>query len=524
MLKQPPTRPFVKLLPKELKRKLNNESQTPNAPRKLPRFKTRPRETRNGQSDKTTREAAIKQARDESAKRVDDAKRAKEAAQVQERAAKKAKDAAQKRVRDAAAASAKAAREALAHPEIPVWNKVKEYLDQGETSFDDMRNKVASDLGMSVRKVTDIMTRDSNTKRLADDAWLMNQILIGMKETAKRWLREQALPGWQNQLNRVPRTLFAAKVGFHGTVALGTHAPMVLFQPPFWKVYFDNFGKMYKMVGGPTPKGQARAMAYYEMQVQDLIRNKNYTIARGAGLQNDPHSYEDFNSPEMSEYIGNITGMGNRGYGVLKLLRQDMFDQRWNALPKTLQIQEMAESIAKGVNHDTGVTQRSFGGVSIALFAPRLEASRVAWLAVDPLVSAKTFLNWKNATDAQKNFAVHQVKSKAWVFGTMATLLAVNQGILSATGSDQKINITDPMRSDFLKFKVAGMNASYGSAMVSMARLPFRLFVGIKNDGKMSKIKFEDENTYSIAGQYIRSQARPFAGDLSDLAFCRDFE
>src|ERR1019366_7835460 len=127
------------------------------------------------------------------------------------------------------------------------------------------------------------------------------------------------------------------------------------------------------------------------------------------------------------KYIFNQTGMGNRGYTVLKILRQDMFDQMWNKLPKTSQIPEVASAISDGINHATGVVKgRAPQGSTLALFAPRLDASRVMWLAGDPLRAAGTFLNWKNADLGERTFALNQVKEKAWVFGTYAGLLALN--------------------------------------------------------------------------------------------------
>ena len=418
-------------------------------------------------------------------------------------------------MRNAAAHAAQAEVDARVNPEKRVWAGVKKYLDEGEKDFDDIRNKVATDLGMPVGKVTDLLTRSKRLKYLTNDVWKKQQDLRRFQEQAKRWLKQTALPKYQRALQSIPRILFSLKVGFHGTVALGTHAPTVAFQPRFWNAYVRDFGKMYHMIGSPT---------YYEMQVQDLLRRPNYITARRAGLVNDPFQFEDYNSPTVAQYIGRLSGMGNRGYSVLKILRQDMFDQHWNNLPKTSQIPEFAERLANGINHATGVVKgKAPPGTHLGLFAPRLEASRVMWLAGNPFKMADTFLNWKNASPANKYFALNQIK-KAWVLGTMAGLLAINQGVLSALGSKQKINLTDPFKSDFLKFKAAGMDLAYGNAMVAMARFPLRLWVGIKNEGKLNKIIYEDENTAKTIFDYARSQASPFAGLTLDLAFGRDFQ
>ena len=346
-------------------------------------------------------------------------------------------------------------------PARRVWSRVRDYIKLGKDNFDDIRNKVATDLGMSVDEVTRMMSKSGKVKQLSDNVWRTQQTARRLRERARNWVTAQATPKLIRALQTIPRVLFSLKVGFHGTVALGTHAPMVAYQPPFWKMYAQNFGKMYRMVG---------SHAYYEHQVQDLIRKPNYITARRAGLVNDPYMYEDYTSPQTAAYFGKITGMGNRGYSVLKMLRQDMFDKHWNDLPESTKSPEVAKAIADGVNHATGVVKgRAPKGANLLLFAPRLEASRVAWLAVDPAKAGATFAHWKTATPAEKVFAINQAKEKAWVAGTMFGLLALNQGILSATGSKQKVNVSDPMKSDFLKFKVGGMDVSYGNPMITMA-------------------------------------------------------
>jgi len=243
-------------------------------------------------------------------------------------------------------------------------------------------------------------------------------------------------------------------------------------------------------------------------------------------LVNDPVSLEDFNNPNMNQYIAHLTGMGNRGYSVLKILRQDMFDQQWNNLPESAQIPEVAAAIADGVNHSTGVVKgKAPKGSNVALFAPRLEASRVAWLAVDPAKAGKTFANWKNATEGEKHFAIQQVKEKAWVLGTAASLLAMNQGFLSATGSDQKINFSDPMKGDWLKFKGMGMQMSYGNPMITMVRLPVRLnSIRTSNGGKLKNVIYPDESMGNEVLKYIRSQLSPVASFAADIAFKGDYQ
>ena len=458
---------------------------------------------------------AVREANAENKARVDAAKRAKDLADIEVKRVQQAHNAVTERARKAAIASAKQARKLQDDPTLRVWTKAKEYLDQGIDKLDDIVKKLGVDLGMTNDQVVRLLAQDKRAKYLADDLWRKQQRERNLKSNAKRWVQSLSTPGYIKALQNIPRIMFGLKVGFHGTVALGTHAPAVAFQPRFWSAYVRDFGKMYRMIGNK---------AYYENQVQDLMRRDNYTTARRAGLVNDPFVYEDYNSPDTAKYFGNLTGMGNRGYSVLKILRQDMFDQHWNQLPKSAQIPEMAQAIADGVNHATGVVKgRAPPGTNLALFAPRLEASRVMWLAGDPLKAAGTLLNWKNASMGDKHFAMNQIKEKAWVVGTLGSLLALNQGVLSATGSKQKVNVTDPFSSDFLKFKAAGMDVSYGNPLITMARLPLRLFVGIENEGKLNKIVYEDENVATVLFEYVRSQMSPFAGTATDLALGRNY-
>lgn len=399
-----------------------------------------------------------------------------------------------------------------------IWNSAKKfYLEKGVTNFHDVVNGLATDFGLKVNDVRTALAQPKGIKSLTDEAFRKQQVARRLDQTAKRWLKETTTPLYRKAINSIPQILFGLKVGFHGTVALGTHAPFVAFQPPFWLKYIKDFGKMYRMVG---------SRAYYETQVQDLLRRPNYITARRAGLVNDPNTVEDFNSPEIVKYMAGLTQMGNRGYSVLKILRQDMFDQHWGNLPKSAQIPEVAKAIADGVNHATGVVKvNAPKGASVALFAPRLEMSRAAWLAVDPIKSANTFLNWKNASEGDKVFAINQIKEKAWVAGTLLGLLALNQGVLSATGSKQKINLTDPMKSDWMKFKAAGMDISYGNALISMARLPVRLYqIRSSDGGKLKNLVFPDEDTYTVLGQYARSQMSPFASLATDLWLKGDWE
>lgn len=483
-------------------------------------------------AEKAIRDKAVAEAKAANAKRIKDSERSKSTADVQLKASQKALDAAQMVSRKAAAKLAEAERKSQADPLKRVWDKAKEYLDQNQGvlgSMDQMIQKVATDLGLKREQVIRMMAQNKKIKFLTEEAFRKQQNVRILQGQAKQWVRNLTTPGWLKALSSIPRFMFNMKVGagLHGFVPLGTHAPMVVFQPKFWEVYTKNYGKMQRMVFDT---------AYHERMVQDLVRDPNYTKAQQAGLVNNPFEQEELAqspvggkvaeiAPGFAEGWNRVTGAGNRGYSILKFLRQDMFNQAWDKLPKTQQIPEVAKGIATAINHSTGVTKAPAPKYAhIFLFAPRLEASRVAWLAVDPAKALITFSRWNKATPGEKAFARYVIQEKAWVAGTMFGLLALCQGMLSATGSKQKINLTDPTAGDFLHFKIAGLDISYGNPMISMAKLPLRVgMVGARGQGgKLAKVIPPDERAYDVLGRYARSQASPFAGLGADLTFRQD--
>jgi hypothetical protein len=356
------------------------------------------------------------------------------------------------------------------------------------------------------------------------------------------------MTGFEKFIRNVPRRLFQLRVGIHGTVALGTHAPAVAFDPRFWNTYVRNFGKMYHMVA---------SRSFYEAQMQDLVRRENYGRQVRSGLVVDPFKHEDFIRPgvtsEMAEKISRamsqslgidtkwFTKMGDRGYSVLKVLRSDMFDQHWNNLPKQMQTDEVATAIADAVNHITGVVNVQAPLLSeYVLFAPKLQMSRAAFLAGDPFRALNTARRMAvgagmravgyerkipKVTPAEKWFAVNELKTKIYAGGTFLSLLALNQGILSSSGSKQKINLTDPLKSDFAKFKVAGLNLSYGNPLITMARLPLRIgALAEAAAGKGRRVVYPDENAGKMVWDYFRSQFAPAASLLADVVLREDWQ
>jgi hypothetical protein len=392
----------------------------------------------------------------------------------------------------------------------------------GESNFDDMRHKIAQDLGLSVDEVTKNLAEPKSLRRMTDEMYKKMAARRDVVQDAKHWLRDQANPEWAKFLNSVPGFFFRMRTIGHGTVISGTHAAINIFDPSMMGTWWTNFFRSFKMMG-LTDDG-----AYHERMMQDLVRDPNWTTARRAGLQNDPRRYtEDYQSAWNQTWFKKLGLVGNRAYDAIKLTRQGWFNNEWNALPESLKTPDMAKLYADSGNHATGVLRMQFREwAQWTWFAPRLEGSRWAWMFADPAKAAKTLINWKKSSPEAQRSALIEIKHKAAITGTYLGALALNQGLLSASGSEQSINFTDPRKPDFLSFKVAGHKVGVIGPMIGMVRL----FANLLHASLGTRTAFEKaeggrgEEMARVAYEYERTKLSPFVSFAADLLTQADFE
>ncbi len=104
-----------------------------------------------------------------------------------------------------------------------------------------------------------------------------------------------------------------------------------------------------------------------------------------------------------------------------------------------------------------------------------------------------------------------EVRNKAILIGTTLSLLGINQGLLTASGSDQKINFSDPSKPDFLRYKAGGKTVSNMSSLLTDMRFLYR----VAQDSKKQDL----HKAFTDSGYYAYGKLSPFAKKVFDILF-----
>lgn len=404
-----------------------------------------------------------------------------------------------------------------------LWKHAKDtYIGVGESNLDAIAQGVADDFGLPKKAVMDAMAAPKSVRKLTDEMYLKMARARQAQAAARNWLTDQQYPGWLKFLRSIPGGFFSARTFGHGTVGMVTHAGDLMFDPGVAREYWSNFGKQYKL---------AYNQGYHEAAMQDLMHRPNWATARRAGLANDPFRFmDDYQAQQLAgKGFKTLIGAGQRGFDVLKLLRQDLFDRTWNSLDATQRTSEMAQVVADNVNKTTGYTKSNLGNfqgfANVAFFAPRLEMSRWAFAVGDPMKATGIALRWNNASPSERMFAMQQVKQKARIVGTYLGLLTLNNAMLAGSGSEDRVNFTDPKRSDFLAFKVAGHVVKVIGPMLRMISfLGDMMHISMEKRTKLESLESRSSEAGGAVADYLRSKLSPFGSFVMDQLGQADYQ
>ncbi len=392
-----------------------------------------------------------------------------------------------------------------------IWNYAKgAYLDKGR-SYPDMLAGVSKDLGLTSEQVQRAISQPKGAKAITDEMWRNQDRRIKADKAAKEWVETANTPKFIKFLKVLPSAFFQAKTFGHGTVGFITHAGMNIFKPSEWAQYWPHFMNQYKNAFGSN--------ADYQMRMNDLVNDAQYPMWKRAGLSIDPFKVTD-DYQTFKRLFGRLSDIGDRGFNALKPYRLDLAKKLYSGLSEVEKADpNSVKEIADIVNHSTGVSKVVMpSSLGTVFFAPRLEAARWSKLIVQPIEAVKTFTNWKNSSPSQRAAAKIVAKRAGETLGTMAALLAANQGILSATGSDHKINVTDPTKPDFMKFKVGGHTLDATGGMISTTTFIGKLLhTAIQSQESLGKDSRFDKELSNI-GSYARGKLSPIMSTIVDFA------
>jgi hypothetical protein len=406
-----------------------------------------------------------------------------------------------------------------------IWNYARvTYIDKGVEISDTIKN-VATDLGLKPEWVAKAFTEPKAIRSITNEMYKKMSDRRRVVQDAKDIVNGLDKSPIRKVFDTIWRTPFAIAVAGHGTVGMQTHAGAALFRPSTWNTYFTNFGRQYKY---------SYNKAAHEAAMQELVRDPNFITAKRAGLANDPSAtYTDYGV--YAKWIPKVLGkaIGQRGFDVLKKYRQDAFNNEWSKVSESIKsdpqaTKDLAKNLAEMINHSSGVADIGHGpvptGISTLTFAARLEASRWARIIGDPIKTVGTFTDWKNSSAADRHVAVIRLRHAAEFTGFYVATLIANQAMLSASGSKDQINFTDPSKSDWLRHKIAGRTIGLEGNLMAPIRLLGQLIYnafGPRQPYQRMESRFESET--KTVGGYVRGKLSPAAGIAVDVATQSDF-
>lgn len=402
-----------------------------------------------------------------------------------------------------------------------IWDYAKKnYLDKG-VSYRDMIAKVSNDLGLSWKQVSEAIT-SKKVQRISDEMWKKQSDYRRSQMATKNWVEAQNKSVPFKALRKVSAAFRGVAVFGHGGIFIGTHAGMTLFNPSQWRIVVPAFIRGWKFAYGNR--------ANYERRIEQLRNSPNYVLAQRAGLKNNPDVINTEEFQKSQEFFKKIGGeAGIKGFNAIKVLRQDLFDYHYNRLSEVEKSDpEAIAQIARLVNNATGATNLKLPKwVDEVSFAGGMEAARWGKLTRNPLrataVAMKALLKPESATTSERVFAKVWARRVGEQLGTMTSLLIANAAIQNALNPKNPVNLTNPNKPDFLKFKFGDLTIDPTSGMRGAAMFAY----GVGKIPLMTKKELRGDTRIQAFGKnavgYVRGKTAPFYSTLADFFAQQDY-
>lgn len=394
-----------------------------------------------------------------------------------------------------------------------IWDYTKKkYLDQNIPFPQALRN-VASDLGLNSRQILAAIATPKGAKNITLEMYRKQYERTRAINSANIFIKTATDSQAKRFFNKLPSIFFNLKTYGHGTVGFLTHAGPNIFRPSVWKAYWPNFFKQFSFAYGNLGK--------YQMALEGLKNSPHFDEWRKAGLAVDPQgAYDEYQLFGIKQsWLGEA---GTRGFNALKFLRYDMAESFYEGASDSERADpQLRDHIAELVNHATGHSEIKVPGkIAKVFFAPGLEISRWQRMITDPAIALNTVRTWNKRTPAEQAAAKIVFRGAGEKLATYGVLLAANAGLLSALGSKQQVNTTDPSKSDWLKFKGGGETLDFTGGVLN----PLRLLSIITKEAYLSaygekqdlRTKPGDKDASTLTSQ-ARYKLSPIAASAVDL-------
>lgn len=449
-----------------------------------------------------------------------------------------------------------------------IWDHAKaNYIDDGHDYESTLRN-TATDLGISADDVRRIFESDTRTRQLAADFFAAMNKMRTAQRKAQSFIDWGNKPDWERAYDMtfgIPRN---TKIYGHGGVMMTTHAGPNLFDPMTTASWFRNFGRSWGYWFNP---------GFHEKAMMKIERDPLFPVMDKAGLAVNPNkTFDDYHMFEgISDKLSGaknavISGIGkgiekvggpfirfgesgNHGADALKSWRFETFKKIWNGLPTSIKDpgfnnkllragsrklktasddirnDGMAEKIAEWVNHASGHARIGDGSVKkIAgkvMFSPGKFGSTWARVVGDPIktLNGVRKMALGTSTPEEAYMTTFRVKRAARLSSVFLGALYANDKFQEARKSSNRVNFTQPWKSDWLHFKAGDRQLDPTGGTLGPLHL---LGVGWATaTGRMPGLHGEGEREAGLqAGMhYLEGQATPGVDTFLSAVYREDF-
>jgi hypothetical protein len=363
--------------------------------------------------------------------------------------------------------------------------------------------------------ITDILSgRKTPFRDVANDAWRKQYNRRAIVQQASE-LSKMASMG---PVGKTLRTLWtlprSVAVAGHGFIFPITHGGDLAFRPGSWGTFIKGVLNTYR--GAFSKAHTGRVLDY--MQRQPL-----FDTALRSGLDVGPKSHP---SGLINRYF---QGPSARAWDMLTVMRYELWQGQMNKFLKPdmtrEEVLDVGKNLANWANHATGSAKGPIAELGGALFGPKLTQSKLSRLTVDPAKTIKTFANWGNATAGEKAAAWTRLSGATQYLATGLGFLAVNQGLLSALGVHKKedqVNFNDPTKSDFLAFKMGGIEG-YVPGLHTEIRTLSKILATAYMSRKELRGESRQTKAAEIVGQYGMAKVTPAIQRGQEILFGQDY-